>query len=78
MVGVEFTDTEGHPDKATAKAVLAECVSHHLLLLICGYGEHVLRWVPPLIVNKEHIDEALRTFAEALSVVTSVSETASA
>jgi 4-aminobutyrate aminotransferase len=78
MVGVEFTDTEGHPDKATAKAVLAECVSHHLLLLICGYGEHVLRWVPPLIVNKEHIDEALRIFAEALSVVTSVSETASA
>ena len=45
-------------------------IKNRLLLLTCGYGENVIRWIPPLIVNKGQIDDALKTFAEALSTVT--------
>ncbi|MFN8373700.1 MAG: aminotransferase class III-fold pyridoxal phosphate-dependent enzyme [Anaerolineae bacterium] len=78
MVGVEFTDNHGYPDKTTAKAVLAECISHQLLVLSCGPGENVIRWIPPLIVTKEHLDEALAIFTEALSIATGMSQTAGA
>jgi 4-aminobutyrate aminotransferase len=70
MVGVEFRDSTGHPDKATTKAVHAECIKNRLLLLTCGYGENVIRWIPPLIVNKAQIDDAMKVFAEALATVT--------
>mgnify|MGYP000156119599 CR=1 FL=1 len=70
MVGVEFTDSSGHPDKTTAKAVHAECIKNRLLLLTCGHGENVIRWIPPLVVNEQQIDAALAVFAEALSVAT--------
>lgn len=69
MIGVEFTDAHGQPDKATTKAVLAACLERRLLLLTCGVYENVIRWIPPLIVTDEQIDAALATFEQALSVV---------
>ncbi len=60
MVAVEF------PEKATAKAVQEACLEEHLLLLTCGTYENVIRWIPPLIVTPEQIDEALAIFARAL------------
>lgn len=67
MVGVEFT-RNGQADKATAKAVQVACLERRLLLLTCGSYENVIRWIPPLVVNQAQIDDALRIFAEALSV----------
>ncbi|RME87845.1 MAG: aminotransferase class III-fold pyridoxal phosphate-dependent enzyme, partial [Anaerolineae bacterium] len=60
MVATEFAD------KATAKAVQEACLREHLLLLTCGTYENVIRWIPPLIVKQEQIDEALDIFARAL------------
>lgn len=65
MVGVEF-GSSSQPDKATTKAVQIACLEERLLLLTCGSYENVIRWIPPLIVTEEHIDEALRVFAGAL------------
>jgi len=67
MVGVEFTDGNGRYDKATAKAVANSCVEQGLLLLTCGSYDNVVRWIPPLIVTKEQIDEAVTIFTTALS-----------
>ncbi|MCB9436649.1 MAG: aminotransferase class III-fold pyridoxal phosphate-dependent enzyme [Anaerolineales bacterium] len=69
MIGVEFTGADGKPDKATAKAVLNACIERHLLLLGCGSYENVIRWIPPLIINEGHIDEALAIFRVALEAV---------
>ena len=67
MIGVEFTDSEGKPDAATASKVAKYCVSQNLLLLICDSYQNVIRWIPPLTVTKEQIDEALAVYAAGLA-----------
>jgi 4-aminobutyrate aminotransferase len=66
MVGVEFTTTDGQPDAATAGAVNKACLEQRLLSLVCGSYQNVIRWIPPLIVNRAQIDEALAIFEQAL------------
>jgi len=44
------------------------------LLLTAGTYDNVIRWIPPLIVNSDQIQEALSIFGEALEA--GVSETA--
>jgi 4-aminobutyrate aminotransferase len=66
MVGVEFRDPDGRPDKATTKRVQGECLDLGLLLLTCGSYENVIRWIPPLVVDERQIDEGLSLFSEAL------------
>jgi len=68
MVAVEFGKSS-HPDKTTTKAVQDSCLERDLLLLTCGTYENVIRWIPPLIVTQEQIDEALGIFEEALEEV---------
>ncbi|MEX2541677.1 MAG: aminotransferase class III-fold pyridoxal phosphate-dependent enzyme [Trueperaceae bacterium] len=67
MVAVEFRDEDGEPDKAATKGVQRACLDQGLLLLTCGSYENVIRWIPPLVVTGEQIDEALAVFAEALN-----------
>jgi 4-aminobutyrate aminotransferase len=70
MVGTEFTRA-GEPDKDVTKAVQKACIDRNLLLLTCGSYENVIRWIPPLVVNEQQIDEALTTFEQALQAVVS-------
>lgn len=69
MIGVEFRTNERKPDKPTTKAVVHACEEHNLLLLTCGPYDNVIRWIPPLIVNKEQINDGAAIFAEALKHV---------
>jgi 4-aminobutyrate aminotransferase len=78
MVGVEFTDSAGHADKTTCKAVAAYCIQHRLLLLTCGTYENVIRWIPPLTITPAHLDEALAIFEAALHETTEQPSAASA
>jgi len=66
MIGVEFTTAEGQPDGATAKAVRLQCLDDGLIMLTCGSFANIIRWIPPLIVTAEQIDEALVIFENAL------------
>jgi len=65
MVGVEF-GKPGAPDTATTKAVDKAAFERGLMLLTCGTFDNVIRWIPPLVVNEQQIDEALNLFASAL------------
>jgi 4-aminobutyrate aminotransferase-like enzyme len=56
-------------DKDTTKAVQQACIERNLLLLTCGSYENVIRWIPPLVVNTQQIDEALTVFEDALQAV---------
>jgi 4-aminobutyrate aminotransferase len=71
MVGVEFTMADGEPDKATAKAVLAKCLEEGLIMLPCGTYGNVIRWMPPLVIDQSHLDEALIIFEGALETAVS-------
>jgi len=66
MVGTEFTTADGEPDKPTAKAVQQRCLDRGLFLLTCGCYDNVIRWIPPLVVDAEQIEQALGIFAQAL------------
>jgi len=66
MIGTEFT-VKGKPaDKSITKAVIHACEERGLLLLSCGMYDNVIRWIPPLVVNEQQINDALVIFAEAL------------
>ena len=67
MVGCEFTDFDGAPATDLVKEVLACCLDDRLLLLNCGTYSNVIRWIPPLIVNREQLEHALAFFEGALA-----------
>lgn len=72
MVGVEFRSPDGADDdhgKGVTKAVQAACLAERLLLLTCGTYENVIRWIPPLIVTEQQIDDGLAVFERALAGV---------
>lgn len=67
MLGTEIVDEKGKPDGARAERLLNEAEQRGLLLIRCGaYGGQVVRWLPPLIVTREQIDEAVDIFDAAL------------
>jgi len=70
MVAAEFSNAKrGEPDTDTAKAVVKAAFERNLMLLTCGTYDNVIRWIPPLIVTPEQIEEALAIFASALDAV---------
>jgi len=69
MVATEFTGPDGKPDAVTAKAVAQAALKQRLMLLTCGTYGNVIRWIPPLIVTREQLDEGLDIFAQALANV---------
>ncbi len=66
MVATEFVDNAGNPDMALTNKVVKMCADQKLLMLTCGTYQNVIRWIPPLVVNAEQIDESLKIFAAAL------------
>jgi 4-aminobutyrate aminotransferase len=69
MVAAEMITPDGAPDSARVKALLQECLERKLILLNCGPWDQVVRFIPPLVVTAEQIDDALRIFGEALAAV---------
>jgi 4-aminobutyrate aminotransferase len=69
MIGTEFTIGNKPADKTIVKAVIHACEERGLLLLSCGTYDNTIRWIPPLIVNEQQINDALDIFKEALAEV---------
>lgn len=61
MIGVEFNVA------GKAEEIAKACIEKKLLLLTCGVDKSVIRWVPPLVVSEQEIDEALGIFASVLN-----------
>ncbi len=70
MIGTEFV-VDGKPAKAkgVAKEVIHCAEERGLLLLSCGTYDNTVRWIPPLNVTSEQINEGLDIFSEALKQV---------
>ena len=67
MIGAEFTAPDGTPATDLAKAVAHSCLKRHLMLLTCGPWDNTVRWIPPLVVTREQVEEALAAFRDALA-----------
>ncbi len=66
MIGTEFVDAKGKPDKSVVKAVIHSAEEKGLLLLSCGTYDNTIRWIPPLNVTSEQINAGLKIFGQAL------------
>lgn len=66
MVGVEFT-RDGQPDSQTMHSVQAGCLERGLIILSCGPFDNVIRWIPPLVVTADEINQAVGIFTSALA-----------
>jgi 4-aminobutyrate aminotransferase len=66
MIGVEMVkDPDAAQDVALGSALSSASAERGLLVLTCGAG-NVVRWIPPLDVDRAEIEEALGIFGEAL------------
>ncbi len=71
MIGNEFRDADGTPDGATASAAQQEAARRGLLLLTCGAWNQVVRFIPALVVDSDHIAEAASIWQDSVEAVTS-------
>jgi 4-aminobutyrate aminotransferase len=69
MIGVEFVKDRGtrEPDGDLGNAMIARCADTGLLLLTCGASHNVVRWIPPLDVTSDEIDEGVAIFEQVLA-----------
>lgn len=67
MIGMELvTDRESRtPAKALCEAVLTRAFHNGLLLLSCGFS--TVRFVPPLMIDRTHVDEAMELLDAAMT-----------
>ncbi|MCR5261358.1 MAG: aspartate aminotransferase family protein [Candidatus Gastranaerophilales bacterium] len=56
MVGAELS--------VPAKDIIKKCMDKGLMII--GAGTHVMRFVPPMIITKDHVDEAIKIIDEVL------------
>ncbi len=67
MVGTEFiVDGKQAKAKPMVKQIIQSAEKQNLLLLSCGTYDNTLRWIPPLNVTAEQINDGLKIFGEAL------------
>lgn len=73
MVGCEFTDpASGQPDAATTKKIVQHALEDgKLILLTCGTYSNIIRWIPPLVVSADQINDALAIFERAVAAAQS-------
>ncbi len=68
MIGLEFIDPAqgGAPDGAIVRRVLQGCLDRGLILYPAGNAGHVLRFIPPLTVTHDELDEGLGILSEVV------------
>lgn len=68
MIATELVTPESDPDARRCAAIIAHCLERHRVLFMnAGAYGNVVRWMPPLTVRAEEIDQAVAAFADALA-----------
>ncbi|WP_300265614.1 4-aminobutyrate--2-oxoglutarate transaminase [Microbacterium sp.] len=69
MIAAEFVDPETkEPDAALTAAVAREAIAQGVIVLTCGTYGNVIRFLPPLSISDELLDEGLDIVQAALAV----------
>lgn len=69
MIGFEFVNADGSPNSSIVGDLRSRCIEDGLLLLACGTDKNVIRFIPPTIVTKEQIDEAITILSKHLKTL---------
>jgi len=71
MFAIELVGPDGHePAPALAKDVAARCHADGVLVLVCGTFGNVLRFLPPLVIDDDLLDDALGVVEAAVRAAT--------
>jgi 4-aminobutyrate aminotransferase/(S)-3-amino-2-methylpropionate transaminase len=72
MIGVEFVDPDnGKPDAALTGAIAKYCHAHGVMVLTAGTHGNVIRFLPPLTIGDDLLNEGLDVVADALAAAAS-------
>ena len=66
MNGMEFVGEGKAPDHGLAGALVAKLQENKILVMPCGPDKNILRFIPPLNVEKDLLDHCLETLGEIL------------
>ena len=67
MIGTEFiVDSKPEKAKPMVKEIIRAAEENNLLLLSCGTYDNIIRWIPPLNVTSQQINDGLKIFGDAL------------
>ncbi|MET3468248.1 4-aminobutyrate--2-oxoglutarate transaminase [Microbacterium sp. BDGP8] len=67
MIAAEFVDpATGAPDAALTSAIAKACIAEGVIVLTCGTYGNVIRFLPPLSIGDELLDDGLDVIAAAL------------
>lgn len=68
MVAAEFVEDKKTKKPATelVKKVQAKCLERGVLVWKAGHWPNVIRFLPPLVITRHHIDNGLDVFADAV------------
>lgn len=69
MLGMEIGHGPDHPRPDIAEKLTIEAEKRGLLLLRCGTAGQIIRWLPPLVVTADEIDDAADRFHLALESI---------
>ncbi|MFD2616217.1 aspartate aminotransferase family protein [Terrilactibacillus laevilacticus] len=69
MIGMEFVTKEGKPNAHKVHQLQEKALEKGLLLLSCGVDKNVIRFIPPVIIRKEHVDEAIDIIDDCLNEI---------
>ncbi len=70
MIGTEFiVDKNPQKAKPLVKEIIHAAEENNLLLLSCGTHDNTIRWIPPLNVTSQQINDGLKVFGDALKDV---------
>lgn len=69
MVACEFME-QGRPATELVRRIQQSCLEDGLMMLTCGTYANVIRWLPPLIVTAQQIDESIGIFSKAIRKAT--------
>jgi 4-aminobutyrate aminotransferase len=67
MLATEIVDPEGCSDAARTAAILRHLLhEERVVVMSCGPFGSTLRWIPPLVISLQQVDDALAAFDRAL------------
>lgn len=70
MIAAEFVEpATGAPDAALTSAIAKACIAEGVIVLTCGTYGNVIRFLPPLSIGDELLDDGLDVIAAALGRV---------
>ena len=67
MIGVDFSDEDGHPRAEFRDEIVNACYLNGLLTLACGSS--AIRIAPPLMISQELMEKGLDIFERAIAEV---------